>query len=107
MDQDQSSRDWRLEFRRAYDALLADNDGGADLEYVRILHLAATDGEETVRCVLAQLLDSASVPNYEAVRAVVRGPRTPTGVPYLDVGEPDLSVYDRLLGTDVTEEVNA
>jgi transposase len=95
----------RLEFRRAYDALLADNDAGADLEYVRILHLAAADGEETVRCVLAQLLDSASVPNYEAVRAVVRGPRTPTGVPYLDVGEPDLSIYDRLLSAAVAEVV--
>jgi hypothetical protein len=28
------------------------------------------------------------------------------GVPYLEVGEPDLSVYDRLLGTDVAEAVS-
>jgi hypothetical protein len=38
-----------LEFRRAYDALLAQNNAQADLEYLRILHLAAGDGEATVR----------------------------------------------------------
>ena len=38
-----------LEFRRAYDALLADGSDQADLDYVRILHLAASDGEECVR----------------------------------------------------------
>jgi len=41
------------------------------LEYVRILHLAAADGEETVRLLLAQCSDSASVPKLRSVRAVV------------------------------------
>ena len=97
----------RIEFRRAYDALLADEDAQADFHYVRILHLAAADGEEAVRSALAQLLGSQSVPDYETVRAIVRGPRTPTGVPSLTVGEPDLSVYDRLLGADVAGAVAA
>lgn len=97
----------RLEFRRAYDALLAGEGLQADFDYVRILHLAATDGEEVVRGALAQLLDGASVPGYEAVRAIVRGPRTPGGVPCLQVGEPDLAVYDRLLGAGVAEAVCA
>lgn len=96
-----------LEFRRAYDALLADNNAQADLEYLRILHLAAGDGEATVREALSQLLASAVVPSYEAVRALVRGPRTPHGVPYLHISAPDLSVYDRLLGSSLDTAVCA
>jgi len=87
-----------LEYRRAYDALLAGSTEQADLNYVRILHLAATDGEEVVRQVLEALLASGQLPTYEAVRAQVRGPRTPNGVPCLDLPPPDLAVYDRLLG---------
>jgi hypothetical protein len=97
----------RLEFRRAYDALLAEDNAHADLNYVRILHLAACDGEEAVREVLAQLLAGQSVPVYEAVRTLVRGPRTPSSVPDLTVGEPDLNVYDRLLGANAAEAVYA
>ena len=70
----------------------------ADLDYVRILHLAASDGEECVRAVLAALLAAAIAPTYEAVRAEVRGARTEEGVPYLNITAPDLAVYDRLLG---------
>ena len=88
-----------LEFRRAYDALLAEGSDQADLDYVRILHLAASDGEEAVRTVLADLLSQGVVPTYEAVRAKVRGPRTSAGVPCLSISAPDLTVYDRLLGT--------
>jgi hypothetical protein len=88
-----------LEFRRTYDALVAEGTDQADLEYVRILHLAASDGEESVRAVLANLLAGVSAPTYEAVRAQVRGPRTSQGVPFLDITAPDLSLYDRLLGT--------
>ena len=89
-----------LEYRQAYDALLASNGDQADLDYVRILHLAASDGEEAVREVLAGALASGLIPTYETVRAQVRGPRTPNGVPCLDLSPPDLTVYDRLLGVD-------
>jgi transposase len=89
-----------LEFRRAYDALLAEGSDQADLDYVRILHLAAGDGEETVRAVLASLLLAGATPTYEAVRAQVRGARTPEGVPFLNITAPDLTIYDRLLGTN-------
>jgi transposase len=88
-----------LDFRRAYDALLAEGSDKADLDYVRILHLAAGDGEETVRSVLADLLTQEIIPTYEAVRALVRGPRAPEGAPHLNITAPDLTVYDRLLGT--------
>ena len=91
----------QLEFRRAYDALLTEGSDQADLDYVRILHLAASDGEETCpRGARGFARPPASVPTYEAVRAKVRGPRTPEGVPCLNITAPDLSVYDRLLGTN-------
>jgi hypothetical protein len=64
-----------LEFRRTYDALVVEGADQADLDYVRILHLAASDGEECVRTVLASLLAAAIAPTYETVRAEVRGPR--------------------------------
>jgi hypothetical protein len=92
-----------LEFRRAYDALLAEGSDRADLDYVRILHLAANDGEQSVGGVLTELLNAGAVPSYEAVRAQVRGPRTPHGVPCLNITAPDLTLYDRLLGTPAEE----
>jgi len=88
-----------LEFRRAYDALASEGVDQADLQYVRILHLAASDGEEAVRAVLADLLTSGTIPTYELVRRQIRGPRTEYGAPLLDITAPDLSIYDRLLGT--------
>lgn len=87
-----------LTFRRAYDALVAENDARADLEYVRILHLAASDGEHAVEAALAALLSEGTTPHYEAVRASVRGVRTGAGVPDIVIGAPDLARYDRLLG---------
>jgi transposase len=87
-----------LDFRRAYDALVLEGADQADLDYVRILHLAASDGEECVRTVLAMLLVAGLTPTYEAVRAEVRGERAPEGLPYLNITAPDLAIYDRLLG---------
>jgi transposase len=92
-----------LEFRRAYDALLAENDARADLEYVRILHLAAIDGERAVHDVLVSLLAGRILPTYEAVRERVRGVRTSAGVPDLVIPPPDLARYDRLLGATSIE----
>ena len=89
-----------LEFRRTYNALVAEGSDQADLEYVRILHLAASDGEETIRAVLADLLTGATAPTYESVRAQVRGRGTPHGAPFLDITAPDLTVYDRLLSAN-------
>ncbi len=88
-----------IEFRRAYDALVAEDDARADLEYVRILHLAARDGQGRVEAALAGLRAEGIVPRYEGVRERVRGARTATGVPEVRIPAPDLSGYDRLLGS--------
>ena len=83
-------------FRRAYDALgeaLAART--ADVEYVRILHLAASTMETEVEQALARLLEAGTVPTAEQVRARV-SPVRPE-VPALAVGEVDLAAYDALL----------
>ena len=92
-----------LEFRRAYDALVAEENARADFEYVRILHLAARDGEQEVEAALGALRAEGIVPHYEAVREKVRGPRTGTGVPDVRIPAPDLSCYDRLLASHNTD----
>ena len=60
--------------------------------------MAASDGEQSVRVVLATLLAAEITPTYEAVRAEVREGRAPEGMPHLEITPPDLGVYDRLLG---------
>jgi len=100
-------REWlypRLEFRLAYDALVAHDDARADFDYVRILHMAAMDdGEQAVTNVLEELRTAGIVPEYETVRERLRGPRTPAGVPDVQIEVPDLSCYDRLLDSYAAE----
>jgi hypothetical protein len=85
-----------LVFRRAYDALVRWHGHRADVEYVRILHLAASTFEATVERALASLLVSDERFDYAAVKAIAN-PETPQ-VPVLHVPEPDLRIYDQLLG---------
>ena len=67
--------------------------------YVRILHLAASDGERSVEAVLGAVRAEGTLPLYESVRERVRGPRTAAGVPDVRIPPPDLACYDRLLGS--------
>lgn len=84
-----------LVFRRAYDALVERNAGSADVEYLRILHLAATTMESTVEAAIASLLLEGKVPDFVLVqrRAV---PQAIT-CPELELVAPDLGLYDELL----------
>lgn len=86
-----------LLFRRAYDALQAERPGTkGDVEYLRILHLAASTLEAEVESALELLLESGQRPDAEAVKALV-SPRV-TEVPELAAPVVDLGVYDALLG---------
>ncbi len=78
------------------DALAERSQKWADLEYVRILYLAATTMQCEVEAVLSVLLEAGEVPEYEAVKAKVR-PAEPGACPEVHVQAPDLSVYDALL----------
>jgi transposase len=86
-----------LTFRRAYDALAERSEKWADLEYVRILHLAATTMECEVEAALAALLEAGQVPEYDIVKARVK-PAAPLPAPEVHIRPPDLGAYDALLG---------
>jgi hypothetical protein len=84
-----------LTFRRAYDQLRAARGDRADVEYVRILHLAASTMEATVEKALDDLLARGAAFDYDAVRALA-SPERPA-VPEVKIQQPDLGAYDRLL----------
>ena len=83
-------------FRRAYDALLEGKPAGADKEYLRLLHLAASTSEAEVECAIGLLLDQQQLPTFDAVRELIVK-TTPTQAPAIDKGVIDLSGYDRLI----------
>lgn len=88
-------------FRRAYDAIQNDRPGTkGDLEYLRILHLAASTLEADVQAALELLLGQGSV-SSDAVKAIVSAP-APAGTPALEPLDVDLSAYD-----DLFEEVGS
>ena len=84
-------------FRTAYDRLVESSTKWADLEYVRILHLAATMLESRVEQALTELLTQGELPEYDAVKALAALPEV-IMCPSLSIREPDLGCYDQLLG---------
>jgi hypothetical protein len=80
-------------FRRAYDRLCHRSPTGADREYLRILHLAATTSESEVEMALQLLEEAATLPTCEAVRELV----DPVPVPQLVLAPVNLHPYDHLL----------
>ena len=86
-----------LVFRRAYDALRQWRGERADVEYVRILHLAASTLQADVEEALSLLLEAGERFDYAAVKVLAKP--EPVTVPVVRIPEPDLSVYDaRFLG---------
>jgi transposase len=83
-----------LTFRRAYDALLERLGSAADLEYVRILHLAASTSEAAVGAALDGLLERGQLHDYAQVRAAATP--EPIEVPRCTIEPPDLSAYDAI-----------
>lgn len=83
-------------FRKAYDVLVEKSSRWADLEYLRILHMAATTMESTVEAALARLLAAGEVPEYDAVRSVAE-PAVEIPWPKIQIEQPDLAAYDQLI----------
>ena len=85
-----------MTLRLAYDALKRWRGERADVEYVRILHLAATTMESMVDSALAPLLEAGEPFDYAMVKELANPapPRAPVLTPS---GTPDLRVYDSLL----------
>ncbi len=84
-----------LTFRRGYDALCAGRGDRADVEYVRILHLAASTSEADVTRALDHLLDKGEAFDFIAVKALAQP--TTSAIPLVEIGVPDLGVYDDLI----------
>ena len=85
-----------MTFRLAYDALKRWRGERTDVEYVRILHLAATTMESTVDSALVLLLEAGEPFDYAIVKELANP--TPPRAPVLSLsGMPDLTVYDALL----------
>ncbi len=84
-----------LVFRRAYDALRRFRGERADVEYVRVLHLAASTLEGPVERALSQLLNSGEAFDYASVKAIAKP--EPVEVPTIRIPAPDLGRYDAML----------
>jgi hypothetical protein len=86
-----------LVFRHAYDAIQTPHHGvKGDLEYLRILHLAASTSEADVEAALSLLLTEGRTVMSETVKALV-STRPRAEVPVLSPPEVDLGAYDALL----------
>ena len=88
-----------LTFRAAYDALGRTHGERADVEYVRLLHLAAMTSERQVEATLRARLDAGDTCEYASVQAAVRPPVPTVPVVHIPVHipRPDLTRYDALL----------
>jgi hypothetical protein len=83
-------------FREAYDALRGWRGERADVEYVRILHLAASTMEASVEGALAALVREGTAFDYAAVKALA-APERPAIPALATLAVPDLRAYDALL----------
>lgn len=84
-------------FRRSYDAIQTPHRGTAgDLEYLRILHLAATTMETDVETALTSLLDAGSEISCDHVKELLGAGPAPV-VPVMAPLDVNLSAYDELL----------
>jgi hypothetical protein len=87
-----------LAFRRAYDAIHTPHQGvHGDLEYLRILHLAASTIEADVDVALTLLLAEGHPITADTVKALVATPKAAIEVPTLAPSTVDLGSYDALL----------
>jgi hypothetical protein len=84
-----------LTFRRCYDALRVGRGDRADVEYVRILHLAASTSEADVVRALDALLAADAAFDFATVQSLARP--IVSEIPHIQIGVPDLAVYDDLI----------
>jgi transposase len=84
-----------LVFRHAYDALVRWRGERADVEYVRILHLAASTMQRDVEAALSELLEQSNPFTYHDVKNLA-APEKPT-IPIVHIPEANPAEYDRLL----------
>ncbi len=87
-------------FRMTYDALVESAGERADKEYLKILELAAKDGETLVNNILQLYLNAEHTPSFTAVEEYVRYEQQPESVAEPTIEDVDLASYDQLLSED-------
>lgn len=85
-----------VRFRETWDRLQKWRGERASLEYLRILHLAASRLESEVDAALGLLLEQEVRFDYRSVQAICEP--DPIEVPVVSIPAPDLSAYDSYLG---------
>ncbi len=93
-----------LTFRKAYDAMAGWRGGRADVDYVRILQLAATTMETDVEAALEVLLEAGVRFDYGDVKDLA-APREPAIHSEVAELRPQLREYDRLLSLQCQERL--
>ena len=83
-------------FRKSFDCL--ESAGKPDKEYLKILYVAAMDGEDLVETALGLLLEMKQVPSEEAVKSLLQTRRE---IPVVEIQMPNLALYDGLLVTEL------
>ncbi len=84
-------------FRIAYDCLRSRHDSPvANRQYVKILHLAATESQDRVESVLQQMLNTAEPVAFETVKEKLFSDRRYYAVKEVDIQPVDLLTYDSL-----------
>lgn len=90
-----------LTFRQAYDRISGDERSTrTDLEYLRVLHLAASTMESEVEEALKLLLDDGGAITSESVKDLVVPTRQ--SVPQVEIGKVQLETYNALLGQEAS-----
>ncbi len=83
-------------FRLAYDRLVEGDIERAGRDYVRLLHLAASTSESEVETAIGLLLETTTLPTFDAVRDLVHPPHS-SEILALSTPDLDLSPYDNLI----------
>ena len=86
-------------FRMAYDALQESSGGHATKEYLRILDLAAKEGEAKVDEALGQVQDVMLFVSREMLEQILAGPQSAPPVTRVRVDPVQLNCFDELLET--------
>lgn len=95
-----------LPFRLGYDALSSRRSHGADIEYLRILRLAATTYQSEVETALTLLLEASAPFDYADVKALVSPSLRPTKLEQKPL-VPDLPDFDQLLTGDLNAQLSS
>jgi hypothetical protein len=84
-------------FRHAYDSLRESRGERADVEYLRVLELAADEMESRVEAALQQLLAEGRRVDATELRALMTAPAPRPAPVEIAVVRPDLTMFDNLL----------